>query len=171
MRILKNTRLLAVVGIVALILAAALWPRAIEVEAVPVARGPMQVTLDEEGETRVRERFVVSAPVMGRVERIELEPGDAVVRNKTVVVRLTPAAAPLINPRSQAELSAAEEAARAGVGQARAERERTSAALARAQTTARRLETLLKSGAISGAQFVLKCWHKGAKLTRLDATH
>ena len=71
----------------------------------------MQVTLDEEGETRVRERFVVSAPVMGRVERIELEPGDAVVRGKTVVARLTPAAAPLINPRSQAELSAAAEAA------------------------------------------------------------
>ena len=75
MRILKNPRLLAVVGVVALILAAALWPRAVEVEAVPVERGPMQVTLDEEGETRVRERFVVSAPVMGRVERIELEPG------------------------------------------------------------------------------------------------
>jgi len=150
MRMLKNTRLLAVVGIVALILAAALWPRAIEVEAVPVARGPMQVTLDEEGETRVRERFVVSAPVMGRVERIELEPGDAVVRNKTVVVRLTPAAAPLINPRSEAELSAAAEAARAAVGQARAERERASAALARTQTTARRLETLLKNGAVSG---------------------
>ena len=150
MRMLKNTRLLAVVGIVALILAAALWPRSVEVEAVPVARGPMQVTLDEEGETRVRERFVVSAPVMGRVERIELEPGDAVVRNKTVVVRLTPAAAPLINPRSEAELSAAAEAARAAVGQARAERERASTALARAQTTARRLETLLKSGAVSG---------------------
>jgi HlyD family secretion protein len=110
----------------------------------------VQVTIDEEGETRVRDRFVVSAPVMGRVERIELEPGDPVVRGKTVVARLTPAAAPLIDPRTQGELSAAVEAARAVVGQARAERDRAAAALARAQSTARRLETLLKSGAISG---------------------
>ena len=86
-----------------------------------VEQGAMQVTIDEEGETRVRERFVVSAPVMGRVERIELEPGEPVVRGKTVVARLTPAAAPLIDVRTQAELAAAVEAARAAVGQARAE--------------------------------------------------
>jgi HlyD family secretion protein len=150
MRILRNPRLIAVVLIVAVILVAALWPSAIEVDVATVARGPMQVTIDEEGETRVRDRFVVSAPVMGRVERIELEPGDPVVRGKTVVARLTPAAAPLIDPRTQGELSAAVEAARAVVGQARAERDRAAAALARAQSTARRLETLLKSGAISG---------------------
>jgi HlyD family secretion protein len=110
----------------------------------------MEVTIDEEGETRVRERFVVSAPVMGRVERIELEPGDPVVRGKTVVARLTPAAAPLIDPRTQGELTAAADASRAAVGQARAERARAVAALARAQSTLRRLETLLKAGAISG---------------------
>jgi HlyD family secretion protein len=147
---LKNARFLAVAGIVAVILAVALWPSATDVDVAPVERGPMQVTIDEEGETRVRERFVVSAPVMGRIERIELEPGDPVVRGKTVVARLTPAAAPLIDPRSQAELTAAVEAARAAVGQAQAERDRATAARQRAQSTARRLETLLKSGAISG---------------------
>jgi HlyD family secretion protein len=150
MRILKNPRLLAAVAVVAVILAVALWPRAIEIDAAKVERGPMQVTIDEEGETRVRDRFVVSAPVMGRVERIELEPGDSVVRGKTVVARLTPAAAPLIDPRVQAELTAAVDAARAAVGQAQADRARAVAALARAQSTLRRLETLLKAGAISG---------------------
>jgi HlyD family secretion protein len=150
MRMLKNPRLLAAVAVVAVLLAMALWPTAIEIDAAKVERGPMQVTIDEEGETRVRQRFVVSAPVMGRVERIELEPGDAVVRGKTVVARLTPAAAPLIDPRTQAELSAAVDAARAAVGQAQAERARAVAALARAQSTLRRLETLLKAGAISG---------------------
>ena len=148
--ILKNPRLIASVAIVAVILALALWPSAMDIDIAQVERGPMQVTIDEEGETRVRERFVVSAPVMGRVERIELEPGDAVVRGKTVVARLTPAAAPLIDPRSQAELTAAVEAARAAVGQARAERERAEAVRTRAQSTLRRLETLLKAGAISG---------------------
>jgi HlyD family secretion protein len=138
------------IAIVAIILAVALWPSATDVDVATVARGPMQVTIDEEGETRVRERFVVSAPVMGRVERIELEPGDAVVQGKTVVARLTPAAAPLIDPRTQAELAAAVEAARDAVGQTRAERARAATMLSRAQSTVRRLESLLKSGAISG---------------------
>ena len=109
----------------------------------------MQVTIDEEGETRVRERFVVSAPVMGRVERIELEPGDSVVAGKTVVARLTPAPAPLIDPRTQSELAAAVEAARAAVGQAQAARGRAQAELARARSSLRRLETLTKAGAVS----------------------
>ena len=150
MRLLKNPRLIAVVGIVAVILVAALWPSAMEVDVGTVERGPMQVTIDEEGETRVRERFVVSAPVMGRVQRIELEPGDPVIRNKTVVARLMPAPSPLIDLRSQAELSAAVEAARAALGQVRAERERAAANRTRAESTLRRLETLLKAGAISG---------------------
>src|SRR5215203_3667525 len=127
MPIVKNYRLLSAVALVAVILAVALWPGAMEIDVAKVERGPMQVTIDEEGETRVRERFVVSAPVMGRVERIELEPGDSVVRGKTVVARLTPAAAPLIDPRTQAELAAAVEAARAAVGQAQAARGRAQA--------------------------------------------
>ena len=150
MRIPKSPRLLAVVTIVVAILAVALWPSAIEIDVAKVERGAMQVTIDEEGETRVRERFVVSAPVMGRVERIELEPGDPVVRGKTVVARLMPAAAPLIDVRTQAELAAAVEAARAAVGQAQAELQRATAMRTRAQSTVSRLETLLKSGAISG---------------------
>ena len=70
----------ACVAIVALLLAIALWPAAVPVDVTRRAstRGPLQVTIDEEGETRVRDRFVVSAPVAGRVLRIELEPGDPV---------------------------------------------------------------------------------------------
>jgi HlyD family secretion protein len=150
MRLLKNVRVLGAVAVVAIILAMAMWPSAVEIDAVKVDRGAMQVTIDEEGETRVRDRFVVSAPVMGRLERIELEPGDPVVRGKTVVARLTPAPAPLIDPRTASELSAAVEAAQAAVGQARAERERARSMLTRAASTANRLQALLKAGAISG---------------------
>ena len=150
MRIPKSPRLLAMVAVVVGILAVALWPSAIEIDVATVGRGAMQVTIDEEGETRVRERFVVSAPVMGRVERIELEPGDPVVRGKTVVARLMPAAAPLIDVRTQGELAAAVEVARAAVGQAQAEQQRAAAMRTRAQSTAARLQTLMKTGAISG---------------------
>jgi HlyD family secretion protein len=148
-KLLKNVRVLGGVAIVAIILAVALWPSATAVDVATVARGAMQVTIDEEGETRVREKFVVSAPVAGTVERIELEPGDRVFRGKTVVARLTPATSPLIDPRTQAELRAAVDAARAAVGQAQAERNRAAAARSRADSTVRRLEALLESGAIS----------------------
>jgi HlyD family secretion protein len=148
-RLLKNPRLIGSVLVVAGILAVALWPKAIEVDVVRVERGPMRVTIDEEGETRVRERFVVSAPVSGRLERIELEPGDAVVRGKTVVARLIPAAPPLLDPRASAELSARAEAARAAVGQAQADRERAATAVTRAQSSLRRQQQLTEAGAIS----------------------
>ena len=149
MRLVKNIRLLAGIAFVAIILAVALWPSAMDVDVALVSRGAMQVTIDEEGETRVRERFVVSAPVSGTVERIELEPGDRVVRGKTIVARLTPAPSPLIDPRTQGELRAAVDAARAAVGMTKAELERAVAARNRSESTAKRLESLLASGAIS----------------------
>jgi len=85
----KHWRAAVGVGIVLAILGVALWPESIEVDEARVVRGPLQVTIDEEGETRVRERFAVSAPVAGRLERIELEAGDMVVRGKTVLARLS----------------------------------------------------------------------------------
>jgi HlyD family secretion protein len=145
----KHKKLIAGVFIIAAIIAAAMWPESIEVDIVTVTKGPMQVTLDEDGETRVHDRFVVSAPVSGRLQRIELEPGDRVMRGKTVVARLASAPAPLLDPRTRGELDAGVEAARAAVGQAQAERERTAAALARARTTLTRQQTLMKAGAIS----------------------
>ena len=148
----KYSRLLTGVLIVTAIVAAALWPEAAEVDLATVARGPMEVTLDEEGETRVRERFVVSAPVSGRLQRITHEPGDAVTSG-TVVARLIPAAAPLLDPRTQAELSAALDATRAALGQAQAERARAATALARARTSERRQAELVKGGAIAPDAF------------------
>lgn len=149
MAIRINRRVLGGGAIAAIVLAFALWPQAIEIDTAGVERGPMQVTIDEEGTTRVRERFVVSAPVAGRIERIELEPGDRVVRGKTVVATLTPAASPLLDVRTHAELTAAVSAASAAVGQAQAERQRVTAVRARAQSTVERLAKLLKTGAIS----------------------
>ena len=149
MRFLKHKRLIAGVVIVLAIVAMAMWPESIEVSRATVERGAMQVTLDEDGETRIRDKFVVSAPVAGRLQRIELEPGDTVVRGKTIVARLTTADAPLLDPRTRGELEAAVEAARAAVGQARAELERATAELMRARTTLQRQQQLMKAGAIA----------------------
>ncbi len=116
MRFLKNKKLIASVLVVAAIVAVALWPQSMEVAVVRAERGPMQVTVDEDGETRVRDRFLVTAPVSGRVQRIEIEPGDKVVRGKTVLARITPAESPLLDPRTRGELSAAVDAGTAAVG-------------------------------------------------------
>jgi len=149
MRFLKHKRLIAGVVIVLAIVAMAMWPESLEVSRATVERGAMQVTLDEDGETRIRDKFVVSAPVGGRLQRIELEPGDTVVRGKTIVARLTTADAPLLDPRTRGELEAAAEAAGAAVGQARAELERATAELMRARTTLQRQQQLMKAGAIA----------------------
>jgi HlyD family secretion protein len=140
-------------GIIVVLLMVALWPEPIEVNVADLSRGPMQVTVDEDGETRVRDRFVVSAPVAGRLQRIELEPGDPVTRRSTIVARLAPVDAPLLDSRTRAELQAAADAAREVVGQARAERERTAAVRERAQAAAKRYAALVDAGAVSLEDF------------------
>ena len=109
MRVLKRIRLLLGVLIVAAIVTIALWPEAVTVDVATATNGPMQVTIDEDGETRVRHRFVISAPVAGRVDRIELEPGDRVTGEKTVLARIAPVQSSLLDPRTRAELNAAVE--------------------------------------------------------------
>jgi HlyD family secretion protein len=149
MRIWKSARLVAVALIVVAIVAVALWPEALEVDVAHATRGPLRVTIDEEGETRVHDRFVVYAPVAGRLQRIELEPGDPVVRRKTIVARLAPTPPPLLDPRTRAELQAAVDAARAAVGQARADRDRAAATREQARRTLERQESLVEAGAIA----------------------
>ena len=148
MRIRRHLRIALACGLVGSIATATFWPEPTPVDVAPVTRGPMQVTVDEDGVTRVRERFVVSAPVSGRLERIELEPGDAVVRGRPLL-RLVPALPPLLDQRLRAELTAAAEAAQAAEGQARAERERAAATQERARASLRRLTTLASAGAIA----------------------
>jgi HlyD family secretion protein len=83
------------------------------------------------------------------LQRIELEPGDAVVRGKTVLARLTPVQPTLLDARTRAELTAGVESMRAAVGQARAERERAAAGVERMESLLRRQQELADAGAIS----------------------
>jgi HlyD family secretion protein len=124
-----NRRIVIGVVVLGALIAAALWPTTVPVETGAVTRGPLVVTIDEEGQTRVRDRYVVSAPLSGRVQRIDLEPGDRVSRGQ-VVARIRAEAPPLLDARSRAEAQAAVDGARATLGRARAEEERARAQLA-----------------------------------------
>jgi len=143
----------AVFGLVAVaaVVGLALWPETVGVDAALVMRGPMAVTVDEEGRTRVRDRFVVSAPVGGRVLRIELEPGDRVDRGD-IVARLDAGPAPLLDARAREEAQAAVDSARAAVAGAQAEAHRAAAALAQAERELERAQRLTAGGAVAAQE-------------------
>ncbi len=138
----KYRRWLVVLLLVAAVVAIAVWPTPVAVDVMPSTRGPLSVTVDEEGETRVRYRYVVSAPLTGRVLRIELEPGDPVARGRTVVARLRAEAPALLDARTRAEAEAAVATARAALGRAEAELRRATAAVELAKADLRRQRDL-----------------------------
>jgi HlyD family secretion protein len=107
------------------------------------------MTLNEEGETRVRDRFVVSAPLAGRVLRIELEPGDPVEVDKTVLAVFQPQTPTLLDARSRAEAEAGARAARASLESARADRDRAAAELEFAQADLERFRRLAEDQIVS----------------------
>jgi HlyD family secretion protein len=148
---LKHRGALAVGAVVAVLLVIALRPTPIEVELAAVSRGAMRVTVDEEGMTRIRDKFLLTAPVAGAISRIELEPGDR-VRRGDVFATIHPERPPLLDARTRAERIASVEAARATVSAARADEQRAAALLAQAQSELRRVRPLNKAGAISDAE-------------------
>lgn len=96
-------------------LAWALWPRPIEVETARVERGSFDVMVEEEGQSRIREVFTVSAPVTGQLQRLSLHAGDTVLANQTVVAIIKPAGPGLLDERSRRMAEATAETARAAV--------------------------------------------------------
>lgn len=139
------------VAAVAALLAWAFAPRPLQVETATATRGRFERTLDEDGRTRVRDRYVVSAPLAGRVSRIALREGDAVTPD-TVLATLTPALSPMLDTRSEAQLAARVETADANVARARTRIARARTALALARNTLKREEALAKDRYIAASQ-------------------
>lgn len=83
-----------------------LWPKPVIVETGVVARAPLTVRVSEEGKTRIRNRYVVAAPVAGNMRRVLLKPGDPVEAGVTVITTIEPVAAPLLDPRARTQAEA-----------------------------------------------------------------
>jgi HlyD family secretion protein len=134
------------------------WPRPVGVDLATVLKGPMEVTVNDDGKTRVRHIYTVSAPIAGKVLRISnpddkhmmsLHVGDPVTANETVVAVMQPTIPTFIDVRSREEIQAAVAAADAAIALAEAEIRRIEAALAFSRDDLQRAQTLSRSGTIS----------------------
>ncbi|MBI5849149.1 MAG: efflux RND transporter periplasmic adaptor subunit [Nitrospirae bacterium] len=143
-RILIITVSLAVI----LALVYGFMPKPVRVDLAQVKKGAMRVTIDEEGKTRVKDRFIVSAPVAGFLRRVELEVGDAIKKGQ-VVAELEPLRSSVLDPRSRAEALAAVSAAQATLNAVREEERSAEASADYARKNIERQKKLFESGYVA----------------------
>jgi HlyD family secretion protein len=138
-----------VIGIIVIGLAFSFMPRAVMVDLVEIAPRPLVVTLDEEGETRVHDVYTLSAPVSGRVQRINWLVGDPVRANETVLAQIEPGDPSFLDPRSEAQARAAVQAAEAARDLAAAAVKDAEAQYEFARAEYARMQELVKEGSVS----------------------
>jgi HlyD family secretion protein len=144
--------LIAALGVAGVAGAIALRPSPVRVEVARVRCGPMRVTVDAEGKTRARDRFVVAAPVSGRLARIDLRRGD-VVRRDEVIARIDPPPMAPLDPRQLAEANARVAAAMQLKHEADAVVEHARADCEQARREMARAEKLIETGDVSRQDF------------------
>lgn len=138
-------------ALVALIVAG-LWPAAVPVEIAAVRRGPLVVTVDEEGMTRVKNRYVITAPVAGQLRRIDWKAGAEVVAGKTVLAVIEAGGADFLDARLQAQAEARVKAAEAAREAALAQRARAESASTLATAEDARARGLRTANVISAQE-------------------
>lgn len=157
-RIIGATALAAIAGGLAWFA----WPRPVLVDLATVEKGPIEVTADDDGKTRVRHVYTVSAPIAGKVLRIShplgqhgpsLHVGDEVVANQTVIAMMQPTLPGFIDVRSRDQLQAEVLAADAAIQQQEAEVKRIEAALEFSRTEFQRAQSLLRTQSTSAQAF------------------
>lgn len=134
---------IAAAALAVLVIVISMWPEAAEVDMVAVDRGDVRVEVVDEGRTRMHDVYVISAPVTGRVLRVEVEPGDEVAAG-AVIARMSNTAAGFLDTRSVMQSRAAVRATEAQVRSAQAE-------LALAEREHQRNVELVKSKLIAKA--------------------
>ncbi|MCK6423633.1 MAG: HlyD family efflux transporter periplasmic adaptor subunit [Burkholderiaceae bacterium] len=150
MKLQRRTLVLGSLGALALagLLGWAFAPRPLEVEVAPVMQGPFETTLDEDGYTRLRERYLVSAPLSGRLARLSLREGDRVAAGAPLA-RIAPTLAPLLDARSEREALARVATAQALLQRAASRIERARVGQAQAEHELARSEPLAAQGFVS----------------------
>ena len=136
-------------GALLLLLINALMPKPIAVEVGATTRGPLTVTVLEEGKTRIRHRYLITPPVAGYLNRVPVRAGDRIEAGKTILATIQPQPASFLDPRARAETEARVKGTEAARMQRETQVERARAALDLAQKEMARAKELKKSGAIA----------------------
>lgn len=149
MKIRRSWVLAAVAGAAGV--AALVWafaPRAVPIEIARAAQGHFETAIEEEGKTRLRDRYVVTAPLTGVLARVALREGDEVAAGQ-VVATLQPVLPPLHDERTLRELRARLATAQAEADRAQAQVGSAEVAFARAGNELQRSDALARDGFVS----------------------
>ena len=150
MKSVRRHLLSVVVGaLVVALLVYAFWPQPVEADVATAKRGPLVVTVDEDGKTRIKDRYIVSAPLAGRLARVTLRPGDKVVAGRSVVASIEPTDPALLDDRALAEAEARVKALETAVKQAGPKLDRARTAHEQAKADLARMRGLFEKRAIS----------------------
>ncbi len=131
----------------------AFWPKPTLVDIGAVSRGHMTLTINEEARTRVRDAYIVAAPVAGRLLRVEAEPNDIVQQGQTIVARMLPSSPPTLDAREREQARTAVQAAEASLRVVQANMKKAVADNTLATTNLKRATELREVGTISQSEF------------------
>lgn len=151
----RRNRLIGLAALAAAALAFflwAFWPRALAVDMGVVERGDLSVELSEEGRTRIREVFQVSAPIPGRLERVSAEPGDIARAGETILARIRPIEPAFLDRRTRLEMESAVSAAAAARDGAAAEARRAESRYRESEQAFQRARSLVEAGVAAQAR-------------------
>lgn len=146
---IKRTLMIAFAALAVAAFIYALTPSPVLVDTATIERGPLKVTVDEEGETRIREIYVVSAPIAGKILRSPREVGDTVEKDKTLVAIIQPGDPEFLDVRKRRELGAAVAASEAAVSLTEAQIQRAESELEFAMSDLDRAKQLAERGTVS----------------------
>lgn len=148
--------------LLAALILAGLWPQPAAVETARVSLGQLRATINEEGKTRVKQRYVVSAPVTGQLRRVSVKAGDEAREGMTVLAVIEPLSPGLLDARSRASAEARRDTARANA-------EKAEAARAFAASELRRFEKLHAEKTVSIQELEAAQWREAAAARELAA--
>jgi HlyD family secretion protein len=146
-RTIRRGALAVLIAAGAVLTVLALRPRPVPIDGATAKLGPLTVAIEESGATRVKDRYVVSAPVSGSVSRLALEPGDAVKEGDVIAV-IVPALSPLLDERARGQAEGRVGASASALGQAQAQAARALTARELADQDLARVQRLVASGAL-----------------------
>ncbi|HWB19364.1 MAG TPA: efflux RND transporter periplasmic adaptor subunit [Phycisphaerales bacterium] len=146
-RILRRIALIVVaLGLVGL-LTYLFWPRPVAVDMATADVGTLRVTINEDGKTRIRDKYVISAPLAGRLSRVKVKEGDEVKANETIVATISPEEPTLLDPRARAEAQARVDAAQSTLERTQADIAKNQASLDIAKLESERTQKAFAGGA------------------------